>query len=136
VSTDQPLSVNMRTAIALLEVFVVAIILAFAVTFTTGTAEMRYLSVGLITPIIALSLAFIYNCRRRKVWSFAGGAILGAVGVALRVIVSTQPSLEVGGGLPPGVTVLYIVLGALVSLMCYESVLELKEQSTGAHLIA
>jgi hypothetical protein len=126
----------MRTAIALLEVFVVAIVLAFAVTFTTGTAEMRYLSVGLIAPIIALSLTFICYCRRRKAWSFAGGAILGAVGVALRVVVSTQPSLEVGGGLPLGVTVLYIVLGVLVSLMCYESVLELKEQTTRAHLIA
>ena len=48
-------------------------------------------------------------------------------GVVLRVIVSTQPSLEVGGGLPVGVTVLYIVIGSLVSLKSYESVLGIKE---------
>lgn len=124
---SEPLSVNMRAAIGLLEVFTVAIILAFIVTFTTGTSEMQVLSVALITPIIILALTFIYYCRRRKVWSYAGGAVLGALGVSLRVIVSTQPSLEVGGGLPVGVTVLYIVLGALVSLTCYESVLELRK---------
>ncbi len=44
----------------------------------------------------------------------------------LRVVISTQPNLEVGGGLPVGITVLYIVLGALVALKNYEAVLELK----------
>jgi thiol-disulfide isomerase/thioredoxin len=39
---------------------------------------------------------------------------------------STQPSLEVGGGLPIGVTELYIVLGALLALKSYESMLELR----------
>jgi hypothetical protein len=63
--------------------------------------------------------------RKRKVWSFAGASILGAIGVILRVIVSTQPNLEIGGGLPVGITVLYIVLGALVSLKNYEAMLEL-----------
>jgi hypothetical protein len=48
------------------------------------------------------------------------------MGVILRVIVSTQPNLEVGGGLPLGITVLYIVLGALVALKNYEAMLELK----------
>jgi hypothetical protein len=52
-------------------------------------------------------------------------SILGAIGVILRVIVSTQPNLEIGGGLPVGITVLYIVLGALVSLKNYEAMLEL-----------
>ena len=65
--------------------------------------------------------------RKRKVWSYAGASIIGAIGVILRVIVSTQPGLEVGGGLPVGVTVLYIVLGALVSLKNYEAMLELME---------
>jgi hypothetical protein len=41
--------------------------------------------------------------------------------------VSTQPNLEVAGGLPAGVTVLYIVLGALVSMKNYEAMLELKK---------
>ncbi len=52
---------------------------------------------------------------------------MGAIGVALRIIVSAQPSLDVGEGLPVGVTALYIVLGALVSLKYYESMLELKK---------
>ena len=103
-----------------------AIILAFLATFATGTSEMRLLSVAFITPIVILSVIFIYFCRRRKVWSYAGASILGALGVILRVAVSTQPNLEVGGGLPVGVTALYIVLGALVSMKNYESMLELK----------
>jgi len=126
-SANQPLSVNMRTAVGLLGIFVVAIILAFLVTFITGTIEMRLVSVAFITPITVLSITFIYYCRKRKVWSYAGASILGAVGVILRVVVSTQPSLEVGGGLPVGVTALYIVLGFLVSLKCYESMLELRK---------
>ena len=126
-STNEPLSVNMRTAVGLLGIFVVAIILAFLVTFITGTIEMRLVSVAFVTPITVLSIVFIYYCRKRRVWSYAGASILGALGVILRVVVSTQPSLEVGGGLPVGVTALYIVLGALVSLKCYESMLELRK---------
>jgi peptidoglycan/LPS O-acetylase OafA/YrhL len=126
-SNAEQLTVNMRTAIILLEIFVVAIIVAFAVTFTTGTAEMQTLSVGFISPILVLSLIFIYYCKRKKVWSFAGASILGIIGVVLRVAVSTQPNVEVGGGLPAGVTALYIVIGALVALKSYESVLELKK---------
>ena len=124
---NESLSINMRTAVGLLELFLVAIILAFLATFATGTTEMRLLSVAFITPITILSIVFIYYCRRKKVWSYAGASILGALGVILRVAVSTQPSLEVGGGLPVGVTALYIVLGALVSLKNYEATLELQQ---------
>jgi len=126
-STDEQLSVNMKTAIGLLELFVIAIVLAFVATVTTGTMVMQVLAAGLITPIVVVALVFIYYCRRRKIWSYAGATVLGALGVMLRVIVSTQPSLEVGGGLPVGVTVLYIVIGSLVSLKSYESLLELKK---------
>ncbi len=124
-TVNESLSINMRTAIGLQELFLVAIILAFLVTFVTGTTEMRLLSLAFITPIAVLSLVFIYYCRRKKVWSYAGASVLGALGVILRVIVSTQPSLEVGGGLPVGVTALYIVIGALVSMKNYEAMLEL-----------
>jgi len=88
-SNHEPISINMRTAIGLQKIFVITIILAFIATLTTGTAEMRLISVALITPFIILSLAFIYYCRKRKVWGYAGASILGAVGVVLRVIVST-----------------------------------------------
>lgn len=125
-SASPPLTTNMKSAVALLVVFAVAIILAFSITIATGTAEMRLLAVGVVVPITALNLVLIYYCRKRKLWAFTGGSVLGVVGVALRVAVSTQPGIEVGGGLPVGVTVLYIVLGALVALKNFESVLDLR----------
>ena len=126
-TATEPLTVNMKTAIGLLEVFVVAIVLALAVTLVNVSAEAKAIAVGVVSPIILLSIIFIYYCSKRKVWSYAGASILGAIGIILRVVVSTKPSLEVGGGLPVGVTALYIVLGALVSLKNYESVLELRK---------
>ena len=78
-----PLTVNMRTTITLLEVFVVAVVLAFVVTVASGTLEMQALAAGLIIPIILLSVVFIRYCRLRKFWSFAGATILGVLGVAL-----------------------------------------------------
>ena len=123
---EPSLTVNMRAAVALLELFVAAIVLAFAVTVATGTSEMRVLAVVLVVPIAALGLAFVRYCRLGRLWSYAGASLLGVLGVALRVAVSTQPGLEVGGGLPVGVTVLYIVLSSLLALKSYESVLELR----------
>jgi hypothetical protein len=125
-SDTEPLSINMRTSITLLEVFLFAIILALIVTVINGVFEVQVLAITLVSPLIILNIVFIYYCRKQKVWSYAGASILGAIGVILRVIISTQPNLEVGGGLPVGITVLYIVLGALVSLKNYEAMLELK----------
>ena len=119
----------MKSAIGLLEVFLVAIVVALVITVYSVPIGVKLLALGAVTPFIVLTIAFIYYCRRRKIWSFAGASILGAAGVMLRVIISTKPSLEVGGGLPVGVTVLYIVLGTLVSLKNYESFLELKDPS-------
>jgi len=121
----------MRTSIVLLEVFLVAIILALIVTVINSVFEVQLLAITLISPLIILNIVFIYYCRKGKVWSFAGASILGALGVILRVIVSTQPNLEVGGGLPIGITVLYIVLGALVALKNYEAMLELRAYNEG-----
>ncbi len=125
-ATAKSPSVNERVAISLLEVFLVAILLALLVTLVSVSSETQLIAIGAVGPIILLSLIFIYYCRKRKAWSFVGASILGAFGVALRVAISTQPSLEVGGGLPVGVTVLYIVLGSLMSLKSYESFLELR----------
>ena len=116
----------MKSAIGLLEVFLVAIVVALGITIASVSTGVQVIAIVLISPIIILAVTFIYYCRRRRAWSFAGASILGAVGVLLRVAISTQPSLEVGGGLPVGVTVLYIVIGALVSFKNYECVLELK----------
>lgn len=128
-ATDS-LSINLRTAIGLTEVFVVAIIIALLVTVQSFSAPVQAVAVISVIPIIVLSLLFIYYCRKRRLWSFAGASILGAIGICFRVVVSTQPNLEVGGGLPIGVTVVYIVLGALVSLKNYEAFLELKDLQT------
>ncbi len=125
-TNSKNLSTNMNAAIALLYVFTAAIIAAFITTIISVPANVQILAVGFITPLVVLSLVFIFYCRKGKAWSFAGATILGAIGVLLRVIISTQPDIEVGGGLPVGVTALYIVLGALVSLKSYESWLELK----------
>jgi hypothetical protein len=43
---------------------------------------------------------------------------------------STQPNLEVVGGLPVGVTAPYNSIGALVSLKNYEALLELRKIKT------
>ena len=125
-SGNEPLSINMRTSIVLLEVFLVAIILALIVTVMNSVFEVQLLAITLISPLIILNVVFIYYCRKRKVWSYAGASILGAIGVIIRVIISTQPNLEVDGGLPIGITVLYIVLGSLVALKNYEAMLELR----------
>ena len=60
-------SVYLRAATALLEVFVVAVVLAFLLTVSKGTLEMQVLATGLVTPIIIISLVFIRYCRRGKV---------------------------------------------------------------------
>jgi len=125
-SGTEPLSINMRTSIVLLEVFLVAIILALIVTVMNSVFEVQLLAITLISPLIILNVVFIYYCRKWKVWSYAGASILGAIGVIIRVIISTQPNLEVDGGLPIGITVLYIVLGSLVALKNYEAMLELR----------
>jgi hypothetical protein len=122
-----PLSTNMKTAIALLYIFIIAIVGALAVTLSSVSFRVQVIAIVSVTPILFSSFVFIYFCRKRRAWSFAGASILGALGVILRIVVSTQPNLEVGGGLPAGVTALYVVIGALVSLKNYEAFIELKQ---------
>ncbi len=122
-------TINMKTAIGLLQIFLVAILVVLTITVISVPTEVKIIALGAVSPFVILTVALIYYCRRGKLWSFAGASILGAAGVLLRVIISTQPELEVGGGLPVAVTVLYIVIGTLVSLVSYESVLELRTKS-------
>jgi len=116
----------MRVSIGLLEVFTVAIVVALLITVENVSPSVQMLAMASVTPIIVLSLVFVYYCRRTRIWSFAGASILGAVGVALRVVISTQPDLEVGGGLPLVVTAFYIILGASVALTNCMAFLELR----------
>jgi hypothetical protein len=129
IASSKSLTVNMRTAIGLLYIFIFAIVVALIITIISVPNGVKILAIGFIIPMVALSLIFVHFCRMRRAWSFAGAAILGAVGAILRVTVSTQPNLEVGGAaFPVGVTVLYVVLGTLLSLKSYESWLELRSQ--------
>jgi len=121
-----PLSLRMRSAVVLTELFVVAIVLALLITLSSVSPSAQLLAAGAVAPIIVLSLVFIRYCRRRKLWGYAGASVLGAVGVCLRIAVSTQPSLEVGGGLPLWVSALYIVLGVMVASVNFMAALELR----------
>jgi hypothetical protein len=116
----------MQAALVLLYVFLVAIVAALLITVLSVSAGIKVLALGAVTPLIVLTVVFIYFCGKRKAWSFLGASILGAVGAIFRVVVSTQPRLEVGGGLPVEVTVFYIVLGLSVSLVNFEAYLGTK----------
>ena len=96
-NADRRLSTNMRSAIALLQVFAVAIVLALTVTIASVTPAVNLLATALVSPIVILTLVFIRYCKRRMAWSYAGASMLGALGVVLRLVVSTQPGLDVGG---------------------------------------
>lgn len=126
----QPLTNIMQAALVLLCVFLVAVVAALVVTVLSVSAGVKVLAVGAVSPLIVLTVVFIVFCWRRRAWSFLGASVLGAVGVGFRVVVSTQTRLEVGGGLPVGVTVFYIALGVLVTLMNFGAYLDLKKTAS------
>jgi len=102
-----------RAATWLLGLFLVAILGALGVT-VDEVPGARVVALAAVVPIILLTAVFIVYSKRGRPWAYAGGSAVGTVGVALRIAVSTQPSLEVGGGLPIEVTALYLILGVSV----------------------
>lgn len=121
----------MRSATALLEVFLVAVVVALAITLASASPAAKVVALAAVTPIVVLCLVFIRYCRRGMAWSFAGASVLGAVGVVLRLVVSTQPKLEVGGGLPLPVSAAYVCLGVAVSVSSSLSYLQLRRRAGG-----
>lgn len=119
---EKTMSTNQKATITLLEIFILAIIAAL---FGVPSA-VQPLALAIVTPFIILGIVFVYYCRKGREWSYIGAMILGIAGIILRLIISTQPNLEPTGGLPVAVTVIYIVLGLLLSLKGYESVLEMR----------
>jgi hypothetical protein len=103
-----------RIAALLLVLFLVAVLLALAITLYSVSIGARVIALSAVTPIVVLTLLFLYLERSRRPWSFIGGGVLGAFGVALRLTISTQPQLEVGEGLPVWVTATYLTLGLSV----------------------
>lgn len=98
----------------LLVLFLVAVVLALGVTVAATPPSVRLLATSLVLPVVVATVVLLLLERRGHRWAFVGAAALGVVGIALRLAVSTQPQLEVGGGLPLPVTVVYLALGALL----------------------
>lgn len=88
-------------------------------------AGVRPLAAALVVPVMVLALVFLYFCGKGRFWSYVGAAVLGLFGITLRLVISTQPNLEPPGGVPTGITAVYIVLGALLAVKAYESTFEL-----------
>jgi len=127
---SEHLSPRMRTAVLLLCLFLMAVVAALATTIVETSAGVRFLASVVVLPIVVLVAVCLYLSLRRNIWGYAGAAVLGAVGLGLRLAISTRPSLEVGGGLPLWVSAIYIILGALVAIWNVASVLELRARST------
>ncbi len=103
-----------RAAFWTLLLFLLAILAALAITLGSVPASAKLIAGVLVIPIVVLTLLLLDFERRGRRWAFLGAAVLGVLGIALRLIVSTQPSLEVGGGLPVGVSIAYVLLGVAV----------------------
>jgi hypothetical protein len=58
-SGTESLSVNMGTSIVLLEVFLVAIILALIVTVVNSVFEVQLLAITLVSPLIILNIVYL-----------------------------------------------------------------------------
>ncbi|MGI0128803.1 MAG: hypothetical protein ACREEC_01380 [Thermoplasmata archaeon] len=91
--------------------FLLTVVAALAVTLWSVPPSVKLIAGVAVVPIVALTLVLLFFEGTDRSWSFAGAAALGVVGVTLRLIVNTMPSLEVGGGLPVGVTIAYVALG-------------------------
>jgi hypothetical protein len=113
--TGTPYTLPARVARVALSLFLVAIVVALLVTLVSVSPPVRLLAGAVVLPILGLGLLFLYLERRGHPWSFVGAAALGALGVVVRLIVNSRPNLEVGGGLPLSVTVVYASLGLLVA---------------------
>jgi len=97
-----------------LALFVLAVLTALSVTVWSVQPAVKLLAGLVVIPIVAAAFLLLYFERQGSRWSYAGATLLGAIGVTLRLIVITQPSLEVGGGLPIEVTIAYVALGLAV----------------------
>ncbi len=118
-----------RAALGLQLAFLVAVLAALGVTLASTPNDVRFLAVALVTPIVVLTSLCLWFSAHGNVWGFTGAGLLGAVGIGLRLAIDTQPSLEVGGGLPLWVTTVYVILGSLVLLTCFASVLQMKSRT-------
>jgi hypothetical protein len=102
-----------------------------AITLASETPSVRLLAGLVVVRIIAPALVILYFAHLGRPWSYVGAAALGAFGVTLRLIVNAQPQLEVGGGLPVAVTVLYTGIGVALVVSSVWAYLKLQGGSLG-----
>jgi len=124
--SSEPLSPPIRTAVTLLALYLAAVVATLAVTLAETSPDVGLLTCVVVAPITVLSVVCIHLCRRRNLQGLAGALMQGVIGVGLRPAIGSQPSLEVGGGLPVWVSAICILLGALVTTWSVWSVLELR----------
>ncbi len=113
-----------RLAFGILFLFLLAVVLALGVTVWSAPAPAKLVAGLVVVPVVAVTLFLLYLEHRARPLAYLGASVLGVFGVATRIVVSTQPVLEVGGGLPFAVDVAYIALGLAVggaSLWAYVS---------------
>ena len=103
-----------RVAFWTLGLFLLAVLAAFAVTLIYVPIAVKLLAAAAGVPIIAVTGLLLYLERTDRAWSYLAAAMLGGIGVTLRLVVDAHPTLEVGGGLPISVTVAYLGLGVAV----------------------
>ena len=89
--------------------------LALAITLASVAPAVRLVAGIAVIPILIGGSVLLYLERAKRRWSFAAAAGLGVLGIGLRLVVNARPDLEVGGGLPLPVTIVYLVLGAWVA---------------------
>jgi hypothetical protein len=114
-----------RLALALQLAFLLAVLVALGVTLASTGTEVRLIALAAVLPIVGLTVFCLRASWIERWWGFVGAGALGIVGVGLRLAVNTDPGLEVGGGLPVEVTVLYVVMGSLVTLSSLASAIQM-----------
>ena len=55
-----------RVALAMLELFVVAIIAALVITLATVSPGVQFIAAAAVVPIILVSLILVYYCRKGR----------------------------------------------------------------------
>jgi len=105
-----------RAAFWTFVVFLLAVLVALALTLSSVSAAARGVALVAVVPIVTLTVFLLFMERTDRRWSYGGAAVLGSIGVTLRLVISTRPSLEVGGGLPITVTIAYVGLGTALAV--------------------
>ncbi len=104
-----------RLAFWTLLLFLIAVVLALGVTLGSVPPSAQLVAGSVVMPVVAITLVLLVFEHRARPWAFLAASALGLLGVAIRLLVSTEPALEVGGGLPLAIEVAYVAHGLAVT---------------------